>query len=564
MPMKKIVLLFSALAVLGVGSLHSQVYSPADPDWRQGRHDYKKTARAPWRCNAPMSVSKQWDYEDPNDSYIYVTTADINGDGTAEIFYTGDDRGAFDGAPNVWLNISGGVICDNAFWPDQAAGDCVIGTNGAIYCPLTETDTWGDVTGYFTKGNYSCGEIYRRDEDEYHSNLTIADVNGDGNPEIYRGVGNYAVSVNGNAGSYTENWSVNMGTRVGTPVLGDFDGDGALEVCFPLANNTINCRNASDGTFRWSWSMPCGFISMISDEYGPPSWQTQAVMAEDLDGDGRDELIALGSSCIAAFKYGVGLWWNNTSYGAVTAGAVGKLNADPYPDVVVKVAAPAGMVCDTVDLTCDDYFCDGTCTDWCWTDGYYIYSCCCRPAYTYYYVVLDGTNGSLIATFSDSEGCSAPTIADITGDGILDVIIACINPVAYSASNGWSGRVWTATGAAPFSITSDVVVARRTNTSLMLILGDASCFTNLWNCPVAVMGYDDETQVEEVKVSEPIKVEGGKGYILVKGYKGNLEVYNTTGRLVKDAKVDGEAKFELPSGAYIIKMGKENRVVIVR
>jgi len=519
MPMKKIVLLLSAFAVLGVGSLYSQVYSPADPDWRQGRHDYKKTARAPWRCNAPMSVSKQWDYEDPNDSYIYVTTADINGDGTAEIFYTGDDRGAGDGAPNVWLNIYGGVICDNTFWPDQAAGDCVIGTNGAIYCPLTETDSWGDVTGYFTKGNYSCGEIYRRDEDEYHSNLTIADVNGDGNPEIYRGVGNYAVSVNGNAGSYTENWSVNMGTRVGTPVLGDFDGDGALEVCFPLANNTINCRNASNGTFRWSWSMPCGFISMISGEYGPPSWQTQAVMAEDLDGDGRDELVGLGSTCVAAFKYGVGLWWS-ASYGASTAGAIGKLNGDPYPDVVFKSGSS--------------------------------------------YIVLDGTNGSLIATFSDSEGCSAPTIADITGDGILDVIIACINPVAYSASNGWSGRVWTASGAAPFSITSDVVVARRTNTSLMLVLGDASCFTNLWNCPVAVMGYDDETQVEEVKVSEPTKVEGGKGYILVKGYKGNLEVYNTTGRLVKDAKVDGEAKFELPSGAYIIKMGKENRVVIVR
>jgi hypothetical protein len=520
----------------GVGGLYSQTYSPNDPDWRQGRHDYKKTARAPWRCNTPMSVSKQWDHEDPNDSYIYVTTADINGDGVAEIFYTGDDRGWFDGAPNVWLNIYGSTICDDAFWADLATGDCVIGANGVL-CPLLEEDTWGGTDGYFTKGNFSCGEVYRRREDEAHSNLTIADVNGDGNPEVFRGVGNWAVSVNGNAGSYTENWAVDMGTRVGTPVLGDFDGDGVLEACFPLANNTINCRNAINGAFKWSWSMPCGFIGLL---YGP-SWQTQAVMAEDLDRDGRDELVALGSSCVAAFKYGVGLWWNNTSYGATSAGAIGKLNSDPYPDVVFR-SAPRDTTCWEDD---DGYtYCD---------------------YYNYAYIVLNGINGSLIAMFSDAtEGCSAPTIADITGDGINDVIIACRDPVAYSASNGWSGRVWTGTGAAPFSITSDLVVARRTNTSLMLVLGDASCYTNLWSCPVAVMDYDDISNVEEGKVLESLRVEGGKGYILIKGYSGNVEIYNTSGRLIKSAKVEGEGRFDLPSGAYMVKLGKVSRVVIVR
>ncbi len=515
--MKRISLLISLLVMGGFGTLHSQPYSPNDPDWRQGRHDYKKTARAPWRCMAPMSVSKQWDHTDPNDSYIFVTTADVDGDGSAEIFYTGDDRGAWDGAPNVWLNISGGVICDNTFWPDLAVGECVIGTNGAIYCPLYESDAWGGDDGYFTKGNYSCGEIYRRAESPALSNLTIADVNGDGNPEIYRGMGNWAISVNGNAPSYAENWAHNLGTGVGTPVLGDFDGDGALEVCFPLANNTINCRTASTGAFEWSWSMPCGFNDLHNDA----SWRTQALMAEDLDGDGRDELIALGSSCIAAFKHGVGLWWNNTSYGASTAGAVGKLNADAYPDVVVRTTGGS-------------------------------------------YVVLNGLNGTLIASFGDAEGCSAPTIADITGDGILDVIIACINPVAYSSSNGWSGRVWTATGAAPFAITSDLVVARRTNTSLMLVLGDASCVTNLWSCPVAVMGYDEGTQVEEVKTSEPIGIEVGKGYILIKGYTGKVEIYNTLGRLIKSGKVEGYGRFDLPSGAYIVKIDREKKVVVVR
>jgi len=97
-------------------------------------------------------------------------------------------------------------------------------------------------------------------------------------------------------------------------------------------------------------------------------------MAEDLDGDGIDELVALGRFCVAAFKYGVGLWWVDSTYGALTAGAIGKLDFDPYPDVVFKstsIFSPFGP-----------------------------------------YVVLNGINGSLIAMFSDAtEGCSAPTIA---------------------------------------------------------------------------------------------------------------------------------------------------------
>jgi len=52
----------------------------------------------------------------------------------------------------------------------------------------------------------------------------------------------------------------------------------------------------------------------------------------------------------------------------------------------------------------------------------------------------------------------------------------------------------------------------------MLVFGDASCFTTVWSCPVAVMDYDDISNVEEGKVLESLRVEGGKGY------SGNVEV----------------------------------------
>lgn len=517
--------LAAILMLIAAGRVFGQVYSPLDPDWRQGRHDYKKTAKAPWRCTAPASVVKQWDHTDPNDSYIFVTTADRNGDGVAEIFYTGDDRGAFDGAPNVWLTSSGGVICNNSFWADQAAGDCVIGANGAVYCPLTETDEWGDVDGYFTKANFSCGEIYRRSESEAHSNLTIADVNGDGNPEIYRGVGSWAVSVNGNAGGYTENWSVNLGANVGTPVLGDFDGDATLEVCFPVANNTINCRTAINGAFEWSWSMPCAFPgNMISYEYGPASWEASVLMASDVDLDGKDELIARGSSCVAVFKHGIGILWQR-SVASNRAGAVGRLNGDPYPDIVLNNASyPSGT-----------------------------------------FTVLSGIDGSVIATFVEAtEGFGAPTIADINGDGINDVLTATVQPVAWSASNGWSGRVWTGSGAAPYGITSDLVVARKTSTSLMIVLGDASCVINEWECPAAVLGYDDETYVSEIaQPKESIHVKDG--YVEIEGFNGIAKIYETSGTLYRTYKVDGYAKIRLPRGVYMVEInGVKKKVLITR
>ena len=52
----------------------------------------------------------------------------------------------------------------------------------------------------------------------------------------------------------------------------------------------------------------------------------------------------------------------------------------------------------------------------------------------------------------------------------------------------------------------------------MLVFGDAYCFTTVWSCPVAVMDYDDISNVEEGKVLESLRVEGGKGY------SGNVEV----------------------------------------
>ncbi len=504
-------------------------YSPLDPEWRQGRHDYKKTARAPLRCDAPPSTYSFTERQDPNDSYIYLTTGDRDGDGVTEIFYVGDDRGAWDGSPNVWMASSGAVLCDNAFWADQAAGECVITTSGEVYCPLTETDTWGGVDGYFTKGTNSCGEVYRRSEGETHSNLTIDDVDNDGTPEIFRGLGSWAISVRA-ANSYLENWSVNLGSNVGTPVVGDFDGNGSKDVCFPLANGQIRCFNAATGASLWTTSTPCGWgPTLTSGEYGPPSYWTQALMADDINRDGRDELVILGNSCTAVYQHNgtsfVSMW--NAAYGSDRAGAIGDVTGDGYYDVVIGNGG------------------------------------------TFY--VLDGLTGSLVASFTPTDGsinqnCSAPTIADINGDMVWEVLTACTRPVAYSRVNSWASAVWQAPNTSPYSITSDLVVSKVTNSTLMVVYGDASCYVDIWTCPVATIGTGEQELGTEEKPTEAVRfsVRAVDGGIIVEGYRGEVSVYTASGSLVKRVNVENRAKIDLKAGIYLIKAGSNTVSVIVR
>jgi outer membrane protein assembly factor BamB len=60
--------------------------------------------------------------------------------------------------------------------------------------------------------------------------------------------------------------------------VGDFDGDGRLEVAIPVLNGTLLCVNGSNGAHRWTVKTPV----------------TGDVVAADIDGDGIMELLFAG------------------------------------------------------------------------------------------------------------------------------------------------------------------------------------------------------------------------------------------------------------------------------
>ena len=537
-----------ALSTLWVAfPLLAQRYTPYDPDWRQGRHDYKKTARAPWRCTEPATVSKTWE-DLVDDLPVFATTADIDGDGRAEVFFAG--WGTNSGTNNYTYptidNDDGSRVCSNAISIGLGTGvnagtvlEGPITTNVSTghQIPLLVVATGGP-TLYRVDG--ACNTYSVRGIDSVFSAITVADVDGDGNSDLFWGEGTYAKRLDGGSANFTEVWSANTGLRVGTPALGDFNGDGNLEVCFPTAStdystNLIKCYRPSDGTFLYEWNLSpyCSFPDMfvhssLARQRFQSSPYISVLLADDLDGDGKDELVARGSGCTVAFELDasnspVAKW--AVSVSGNRAPASGDFDGDGLPDVVLNsVSGHSGTI-----------------------------------------TVLKGTNGSTIATFTESsEGCSAPTVADITGDGILDVITACYNPVAWSPSNGWSDRVWAGSGAAPYITTSDVMVARKEPGKLMIAIGDSSCYTVVWTCNAAVYGEDEGLQTDESPTETPtprVVVEGRS--VIVSGYAGELKVFSADGRTVFSGQVRGSLRLPLSKGVYFVSYEGGRRRVIV-
>ncbi|MCC6443134.1 MAG: PQQ-like beta-propeller repeat protein [Armatimonadetes bacterium] len=111
---------------------------------------------------------------------------------------------------------------------------------------------------------------------------TVADLNGDGRPEAYLNSASYArggyaaVRIDGKP-LWVEFHDNDEGSD-GLGPVGDFDGDGRLEIGVPVLNGSLLCLNAADGTRKWKTQSPV----------------TGDVIAADINGDGVQELIFSG------------------------------------------------------------------------------------------------------------------------------------------------------------------------------------------------------------------------------------------------------------------------------
>jgi len=157
-----------------------------------------------------------------------------------------------------------------------------------------------------------------------YSEPTVADLNGDGQLDVYLNSRSYArgayAAIQANGKPLWAEFHNNDEGSDGLGPVGDFDGDGKLEIAVPVVNGTLLCLNAADGAHKWSAKAPVtgdviaadvngdgvmellfagrdGKIHAVSGKDGHEVWSVEGSgqpIVADVDGDGLVEVLAVG------------------------------------------------------------------------------------------------------------------------------------------------------------------------------------------------------------------------------------------------------------------------------
>jgi len=262
-----------------------------------------------------------------------VATGDFTGDGKLDLvvgqtssdgstgsilFYKGMGNGTF-AAPITTtssLPVMGLLAADIN---GDGKLDVMIGTINGSFGPVTGIAFLGDGTGHFTeKTGFGSGDFGP-------GPIAFADLNGDGvldvvfGSEVEGGGTIYFFLGNGN-GNFTLKSKQDINGSPGFAAIGDFNGDGKLDVAVPDSGGVDIFIGNGDGTFQ-------PFVATTGCTI------PGGIAAADFNGDGKLDL-AVGQLCILLGN-GDGTFTAGANYGAGSAGVlVGDFNGDGKLDVV--------------------------------------------------------------------------------------------------------------------------------------------------------------------------------------------------------------------------------------
>jgi hypothetical protein len=161
--------------------------------------------------------------------------------------------------------------------------------------------------------------------------VAIADLNGDGRPDLVSVDGNQLVSVFTNAGNgiflSSANYNLGSGSVPDSVAIADFNGDGKPDLAIACGSSVIILTNAGGGNFVFNAAYP------VSNESG-------FVAATDINGDGKPDIISGNfDGTLTVFTNAGGTFLTAYSFQANFPGfgnfAVADINGDGKPDLIV-------------------------------------------------------------------------------------------------------------------------------------------------------------------------------------------------------------------------------------
>jgi outer membrane protein assembly factor BamB len=360
-----------------------------------------------------------------------------------------------------------------------------------------------------------------------------------------------------------------------SPTIADIDGDGIGEIFVSSGNNTYAFRG--NGTLLWSYSA---------------GHNSSNVAVGDLDNDGTLEVVFVGRvggswrvSALMATD-GTLVWSYNLSDGGDVA--LADLDNDGQLEVVVAYLGGGVMA---LRHNGSLYWQRAFTRTGGWKlnsptiadlngDGLREIVVGCYDQRTVY--ALRGTDGSTIWSYGDARTgsqSSSRKIGDIDGDGALEIVLTSYVSPHLIVLNGATGTVkWTWNNPVGVGFEGLAIADVDNDGCMEIIVGPNSTTAGstfyVLDSPIpvsgcGVLGYDDPVKVEEDRNI-------GGVYLLVSpvkrgvkvetGRKAFVEIYTPDGRKVKGLEVDRSAFVELNKGTYVFRVKGHNlyRTVIVR
>lgn len=325
------------------------------------------------------------------------------------------------------------------------------------------------------------------------STPVVGELDGDPNPEVVFGTfdSNRFYALNAEDGSVYWFYQVAGSNNFGTAVIGDVDADGQNEVVCPFNYaDSIICLEG-DGTRKW------GYLASV--------WTQAPCKLADVDNDGKPEVITTdywGYVYALNAENGSQLWrvdkGTNAFAGPVITPA--SINAGTTPDVIVAshgsgslyaLEGSTGAQIWANASAGDPYYGSPTIANITPDASFEVIACNANNGIVYCLNVEDGSQNWRYPSSGSIGGSlySTPAVADLNGDGDLEIVFGCGNGFVY-ALNPDGTLFWSRNLSASISYSSAAICDIDGDTRPEVLIGTAGnrlyCLngedgTILWN-----------------------------------------------------------------------------------